>query len=217
MAEKEMKTRGLLIVISAPSGGGKTTICERLLKKDPQLVRSISATTREPRGHERTGEDYFFLKAEVFARRVSQGAFLEWAQVHGHSYGTPAREGRRSQSQGHDVILTIDVQGGLNVKQQDPRAVLIFVKPPSLEVLQARLQGRGTDSAETIRRRLRNARWELSLAPSYDYNVVNNTLPEVVRQIGTIIAAERLRTQQGRARRPVKKIAGAGILRRKHA
>jgi guanylate kinase len=217
VAEKEMKPRGLLVVISSPSGGGKTTICERLLKKDPLLVRSISATTREPRGQERAGQDYFFMQPAAFARSAKQGAFLEWAEVHGHCYGTPAREVRRRQAQGHDVILTIDVQGGLNVKRQDPRAVLIFVKPPSLAVLQARLQGRGTDSEETIRRRLRNARWELSLAPAYDYNVVNHTLPEVVRQIGTIIAAERLRTQQVKSSGAGVKSAGAGMLRRKHA
>jgi guanylate kinase len=195
MAEKEMKTRGLLIVISAPSGGGKTTIVERLLKKDPRLVRSISATTRAPRGHERPGREYLFLPAGTFQRQVKQGAFLEWAEVHGHCYGTPVSEVRRRQAQGRDVILTIDVQGGLSVKHQDPRAVLVFVMPPSLKVLQARLQGRGTDSRETIRRRLRNARWEMSQAGAYDYNVVNNTLLEAVRQIGTIIAAERLRTR----------------------
>jgi guanylate kinase len=195
MAEEKMKTRGLLIVISAPSGGGKTTIVERLLKRDPRLVRSISATTRAPRGHERAGQDYLFLPAGAFQRQAKQGAFLEWAEVHGHCYGTPASEVRRRQAQGRDVILTIDVQGGLNVKRQDPHAVLIFVMPPSLKVLQARLQGRGTDSRDTIRHRLRNARWEMSRAGAYDYNVVNNTLPEVVRQIGTIIVAERLRTR----------------------
>ena len=193
-----MKTRGLLIVISAPSGGGKTTITERLLKKDKRLVRSISATTREPRGHERPGRDYFFLKEDAFSRRVKARAFLEWAEVHGHRYGTPALQVRRSQARGHDVILTIDVQGGLSVKRQDPHAVLIFIKPPSLAVLRTRLQGRGTDSRDTIRRRLRNARWEMSRARDYDYSVVNRSLPEAVRQIGVIIAAERLRTQKGK-------------------
>jgi guanylate kinase len=200
MAEEKMKAPGLLIVISAPSGGGKTTICAGLLKKDPRLVRSISATTREPRGHERAGRDYIFLKERVFQRLVKQGAFLEWAEVHGHCYGTPAREVRLSQARGRDVILTIDVQGGLSVKRQDPRAVLIFINPPSREVLRTRLQGRGTDSRDTIRRRLRNARWEMSQAGAYDYKVVNNTLREAVRQIGTIIAAERLRNRTGKAK-----------------
>lgn len=196
------KTRGLLIVISAPSGGGKTTICEHLLRKDPRLVRSVSATTREPRGQEREGRDYFFLKPALFDRRAKQGAFLEWAQVHGYGYGTPLREVRRSQARGRDVVLTIDVQGGLSVKRQDPRAVLIFVKPPSLGVLQARLQGRGTDSRETIRRRLKNARWEMSQARAYDYSVVNDTLAQAVAQIETIIAAERLRTPTEKKQRP---------------
>jgi guanylate kinase len=217
MAEEEMKAQGLLIVISAPSGGGKTTICERLLRKDPRLVRSISATTREPRGRERAGRDYIFLKESVFTRLAARGEFLEWAQVHGHCYGTPARAVRRHQAQGRDVMLTIDVQGGLNVKRQDPQAVLIFVKPPSLQELQRRLQGRGTDSRATIARRLRNARWEMSQAGAYDYNVVNNTLPEAVRQIGAIIAAERLRTQQGKTNLAGHKKAGIGNTRRKHA
>jgi guanylate kinase len=197
-----MKPRGRLIVISAPSGGGKTTICNRLLKKDPRLVRSISATTRPMRAGEREGVDYFFLNDAKFDRVARKQEFLEWASVHGNRYGTPAAVVRKNQKAGRDVLLVIDVQGGLAVKRQDPRAVLVFVKPPSFKVLEARLQGRGTDSRGTIRQRLRNARWEMALAPQYDYQVVNNTLAEAVTQIRAIITAERLRTGESSSKRP---------------
>ena len=205
MAQKEIIRRGLLIVISAPSGGGKTTISDALLKLDARLVRSISATTRPPRRGEREGRDYFFIDDTRFTRQVQRGAFLEWAEVHGHRYGTPRAEVRKSQHRGRDVLLIIDVQGGLAVQRQDPQAVLIFVMPPSLKVLEARLRGRGTDSRAVIRQRLRNARWEMSLAPQYTYHVVNRTLSEAVGQIAAIITAERLRTAQAkslRSRRP---------------
>jgi guanylate kinase len=190
-----MKRTGLLFVISAPSGGGKTTLSDRLLKKDPRLIRSVSATTREPRAGERDGVDYFFMREDAFQRQVRRRAFLEWAEVHDHCYGTPAPQVRKNQRAGRDVLLVIDVQGGLSVKRQDPRAVLIFIQPPSLKVLKARLEGRGTDSAETVRRRLQNARWEMSLAARYDYNVVNQNLAEAVAQVQAIITAERLRTE----------------------
>ncbi len=190
-----MKPRGRLFVISAPSGGGKTTLCEQLLEKDARLIRSISATTRPIRAGEKPGRDYVFINDAAFDRLIRQKAFLEWAEVHGHRYGTPGLAVQKQQAAGRDVLLVIDVQGGLAVKQQDPGAVLVFIQPPSFKVLEKRLQGRGTDSRDTIRQRLRNARWEMSLAPQYDYQVVNNTLPEAVQQLQAIITAERLRTQ----------------------
>jgi len=188
-----MRCRGLLIVLSAPSGGGKTTICRTLLRHDPRLVRSRSATTRLPRPGERRGRDYLYLDGAAFQERIRRRLFLEWAVVHGHRYGTPKAEVMRQRSAGRDVILVIDVQGGLAVKRQAPEAVLIFVRPPSLRVLAERLRGRGTDSQKTIRQRLRHARGELALASQYDYVVVNQRLPVAVKQIQAIITAERLR------------------------
>jgi guanylate kinase len=189
-----MKRHGLLIVLSAPSGGGKTTICEALLRRRHDLVRSVSATTRPPRRGEREGRDYFFLSEASFARQVRARAFLEWARVHGHRYGTPKRAVERQRRQGKDVVTVIDVQGGLTVKRRERQAVLIFVWPPSLPTLEKRLRGRGTDAPATIRTRLQNARWEMSLARYYDYAVINQRLPEAVRQVEAIITAEHLRS-----------------------
>jgi guanylate kinase len=193
-----MSGPGRLLVLSAPSGGGKTTICERLLRRDRKLSRSISATTRPRRGRERNGREYYFLDEAEFRRHLRAGRFLEWAKVHGYSYGTLRNEVARRCRAGRDVILVIDVQGGLAVKKKHPNAVLIFVDPPSFRVLTERLQRRGTDSRQTIRQRLRNARWEMNQADAYDYVVVNHTLAQAVKQIEAIITAERLR----RRRRP---------------
>ncbi len=188
-----LKPRPKLIVVSAPSGGGKTTICEALLAKDPQLVRSISATTRAPRGREQDGQDYYFISEKSFARQRHQNRFLEWAMVHGHYYGTLKTEVKRQITAGKDVLLVIDVQGGLKVKEQMPQAVLIFLQPPSLSALEARLRGRGTDAEGEIHKRLRNARWEMRQARAYDYLVVNNKLPQAITDVQAIIRAERLR------------------------
>ncbi len=182
-----------LIVVSAPSGGGKTTICNALLRRDPRLVRSISATTRAPRGRERDGRDYYFMSGKVFARHLEQGRFLEWATVHGHHYGTLKNEVKRQTTAGKDVLLVIDVQGGMKVKEQMPAAVLIFLRPPSLEALEARLRGRATDTSGEIAKRLRNARWEMRQARAYDYVVVNDELPRAIADVQAIIRAERLK------------------------
>lgn len=191
-----MRRPGRLLVLSAPSGGGKTTICERLLQRDRNLSRSISATTRPRRGRERHGREYYFLDEAAFGRYRRGGRFLEWAKVHGYYYGTLRSEVERRCRGGRDVILVIDVQGGLTVKRKHPDAVLVFVKPPSFRVLSDRLRKRGTDSRQTIRQRLRNARWELTRAEAYDYVVVNRALAEAVKQIEAIIAAERLKVRR---------------------
>lgn len=207
-----MKPQGLLIVVSAPSGGGKTTICEQLLRHDRRLGRSVSATTRLRRGREREGREYFFVTPAEFRRRIKQRRFIEWARVHDHYYGTPRQAVERQLAAGRDVVLVIDVQGGLAVKRQYPRAVLIFVMPPSRQVLAARLRGRGTDTQATIRRRLQNARWEMDLAKRYDYQVVNRRLQDAVEQIQAIITAARLRVgiENKTKRRP--KTSGRGFL-----
>jgi len=191
-----MKKKGLLIVLSAPSGGGKTTICEQLLRQDRNLIRSISATTRQPRAREKHGRDYYYINLCKFKQLLKQKRFLEWAQVHGHYYGTLRSEVNKYQRQGQDVVLVIDIQGGLAVKRIDPSAVLVFIKPPTFKVLEARLRGRGTDSSQTIRERLKTARWEMTFAQDYDYVVVNQRLDKVVEQIQAIITAERLRVSR---------------------
>jgi len=200
-----MSGRGLLIVLSAPSGAGKTTLCEALLKLDRRLARSISVTTRDPRGGEREGRDYYFADDAEFRRQIRERGFLEWAEVHGHRYGTLKSEVERKRRMGRDVILVIDVQGGLAVKRRDSRAVLIFVQPPSFKTLEARLRGRGTDEPRVIRERLRHARWEMAQAFHYDYVLVNAELSAAVEQVRAIITAERLRTLRSQRRARLKK------------
>jgi guanylate kinase len=194
-AETKIARQPLLLVLSAPSGGGKTTISQTLLSKDKMLRRSISATTRAPRGQERDGRDYYFLKPQAFQAKVRSGAFLEYAQVHGFWYGTLRQSIADWHAMGKDVLLVIDVQGGLEIKRQASAAVLIFVDPPSLGILARRLRGRGTDPQTSIEKRLRNALAECAMAERYDYRVINRELPKVVAQIQAIITAERLRVR----------------------
>lgn len=186
----------LLIVLSSPSGGGKTTICDALLARDRRLSRSISATTRAPRGRERQGRDYHFLSDKAFDRLVGSGQFLEWAHVHGHRYGTLKSEVRTKHARRKDVVMVIDVQGGLAVKRNFPEAVLIFIQPPSVLELSRRLKSRGTDGPATIRKRLEHARWEMAFAGQYDYMVVNRTLETAIDQVGAILTAERLKVKK---------------------
>ncbi|MBN1596248.1 guanylate kinase [candidate division FCPU426 bacterium] len=191
-----MRKPGLLIVLSSPSGGGKTTISERLLRRDPLLVRSISATTRQPRGRERRGRDYYYLDKTEFIKRIKRRLFLEWALVHDHYYGTLRSEVGKHQSRGRDVLLVIDVQGGLAVKRLEPGAVLIFIMPPNRKELDRRLRSRGTENARTIRQRLQHARWEMRFAEKYDYTVVNRRLAQALAEVQAILTAERLRVRR---------------------
>lgn len=195
-AEKTSLSGRLLLVVSAPSGGGKTTLCDQLLRRDSQLIRSVSATTRLPRSGERHGRDYYFVDEAEFLEWRRKKKFLEWARVHDHYYGTLREEIDKKQRAGRDVVLVIDVQGGLAVKRRHPEAVLIFVRPPSFDVLAKRLRGRATDDPKTIRQRLRNARGELALAGRYDYCLVNDRLETAVDQMHAILTAERLRVRK---------------------
>jgi guanylate kinase len=177
---------GRLIVISGPSGSGKSTLVQRLLDRpDLRLRVSVSATTRQPRPGEERDRDYFFLDPEEFGR--IQGDMLESAQVHGYLYGTPAEPVRLAMADGFCVILVIDVQGGLQVKRKVPRALLVFIQPPSLAILEARLRERATDDEATIKRRLTGARQEIEMAASYDVHVINDELDYAVDGLAGIL------------------------------
>jgi guanylate kinase len=177
---------GRLVVISGASGSGKSTLVQHLLARpDLQLQRSVSATTRKPRPGEQPGRDYCFVTVEEFER--TRGDLLEHAHVHGHFYGTPAQPVRQAMAQGICVLLVIDVQGGFQVRQKVPGAVLIFIQAPSLDVLETRLRKRGTDDDATIDRRLANARRELEMAEEYDLHVINDELDRAVEELVSIL------------------------------
>jgi len=190
-------TRGKLIVLSGPSGVGKDTLLERLLPRVPGVVKCLTATTRPPREGELHGVDYLFLSEQEFERWIAEDRFLEYARYHQAYYGTPRHLVEDLQAQGLDVILKIEVQGGLQVRQRVPEAVLIFVQPPSLEVLRQRLLKRGTDSPEAVEQRLRIAEQEMQALPYYDYLVTNDDLEQAVDLLRAIILAERARIPKG--------------------
>ncbi|MBX7246811.1 MAG: guanylate kinase [Candidatus Sumerlaeaceae bacterium] len=182
---------GILIVLSSPSGGGKSSICKALLESDPNLEYSISVTSRPPRGDEVNGRDYEFVSVEEFHNLIAQDAFYEWAKVHGNFYGTRKSRVDEKLARGKDVVLDLDVVGGLNLKKANSHAVLIFVLPPSMDVLEKRLRGRKTDGEEQIQKRLINARNELNFASKYDYAVLNEDLQQTIAAIRRIVDAER--------------------------
>ncbi len=182
------RARGRVFVISSPSGGGKTTVVERLLRTAPALVRSVSVTTRAPRPGERDGRDYRFVTPAAFDRLRGTGALLEWARVHGACYGTPKAPVARTLARGRDVVLSIDVQGARKIRRAlGKRAVLVFLVPPSMRRLRERLHGRRTESPAAIRRRLAAARRELSCAAWYDHRVVNDRLGRTVAAVKRIV------------------------------
>lgn len=191
-------SRGLLFVISAPSGTGKTTLVERLVQVVPNLRISRSYTSRARRNGEQDGVDYHFIPRDEFERRIDRQAFLEWADVFGHLYGTGAADVEQLLAEGQDVVLVIDVQGARQVRQRGTDHTAIFVMPPSRETLEARLRGRSTETDEQLQRRLQTARAEVSSYPEYDYVVVNDELEPAVSRLCDIIAAERSRTHRMR-------------------
>lgn len=184
-----MGQQGKLIIFSAPSGSGKTTIVKRLLGTFPQFEFSISATSRQPRGEERDGVDYFFLTQEEFRRRIEANAFVEWEEVYnGTCYGTLRSEMERIWAKGNVIIFDVDVMGGISLKRIfGDRACSIFIQAPSIEALRERLIGRGTDSMETIEKRVAKAEFELSKAPEFDHVVVNDDLDLTVEHTEQII------------------------------
>ena len=192
------RTRGLLFIVSAPSGAGKTTLVEHLVQILPNLRMSRSYTSRVARTGERDGADYDFVTRELFMQMIDERAFLEWADVFGNYYGTSAADTERILASGQDVVLVIDVQGAQQVKAHGVDHTSIFVLPPSFEVLERRLRGRSKDTEEQMQRRLATARSEASSYKDYDYVVVNDRLEPTVVRLQEIIAAERSRTHRMR-------------------
>ena len=183
--------RGLLIVVSGASGTGKGTVCKKILNDLPEVAYSISATTRAPRPGEVDGKEYYFLDVDEFKSWIADGKFLEYAEVYGNFYGTPLNKIEERLNRGEDILLEIDVQGALNVKKKCPEGIYIFLLPPSVEELKRRIEGRGTETPESLSRRLKNAVAEIKIGTEYDYVVVNDTIDNAVAQIKSIIAAER--------------------------
>jgi guanylate kinase len=190
------RRRGLAIVISAPSGTGKTTVSSLLMKEMPEITRSVSLTTRPPRETERNGRDYYFVSYEQFQEELKNGRLMEWAEVHGHLYGTPRPFLQERIEQGKDTVLDIDVQGAAAIKSALREAVLIFLLPPSLEELERRLRNRSSDSAKAIEVRLQNALAELERHEFYDYLVVNDDARKAMQIVKSIVISERHRLER---------------------
>lgn len=197
-ADPKSKThpRGLPLVLSSPSGAGKTTVSLSLLSREPNMVRSVSCTTRPRRKGEKNGRDYFFLTPAQFKKMRAQGGFLEWARVYKNYYGTPKAWVEERLAEGRDVLFVIDIQGARSLRKRLPEAIHLFLNPPDWETLKARLSGRGSESPETLRLRLQTARLELREAPRYDHQVVNDRVAWAVGRIRRILRLERKKRQK---------------------
>ncbi|MDT8421117.1 MAG: guanylate kinase [Desulfuromonadales bacterium] len=185
---------GLLFVVSAPSGAGKTSLCRELIDRFANLRHSVSFTTREKRAGEVAGVDYHYVDQAVFSAMVDREQMAEWAEVHGNHYGTALETLDRAAAEGVDLLLDIDYQGAAQLKRNSPHGIFIFILPPSLAELERRLRGRQTDSEEVIKRRLQNARKEMAESGWYDYLVVNDDFDVALDELCAIIKAERCRT-----------------------
>ena len=190
----QLRRRGTLFVVSAPSGAGKTTLCREARLRVPGLAYSVSCTTRAPRAGEVDGVDFRFISREAFLLMRERGELAEWASVHGNLYGTPARPLETALRDGRDVLLDIDTQGATQLRQRYPEAVLVFVVAPSMAELEQRLRERRSDADQDIARRLARAREEIALWKQYDYLIVNRDVKEAMDQLMAVIQAERCRT-----------------------
>ena len=188
-----MKDRGVLVVISGPSGAGKGTICKALLEKRKNLFVSVSATTRDPREGEIDGVNYHFLSKEAFMQKVEKDEFLEWAEVHGNLYGTPKLNIYELLESGKNVILEIDIQGALQVKKNCKEGVFVFIMPPSMEELKKRIIGRGSETPESLELRFQTAYKEINYISKYNYCVVNDKVEDAIKKVENIILAEECR------------------------
>jgi len=202
--------RGGIIVLSAPSGAGKTTFAKRLLRSVPGLRFSVSHTTRQARPGEQNGREYFFVSRRTFEKMVARGEFLEWAEVYGNLYGTSWKALRQAQAAGYDVLLDIDVQGHRQVRRRIPESVGIFLLPPSSEELERRLRHRHEDTEEVIARRLCEARREVRCWKEYDFLIVNDQIPPAERALKAVVTASRFRRamQRNHARAIAKTFGG---------
>jgi guanylate kinase len=188
--------RGILFIISAPSGTGKTTLCKQLKSSVPGLWHSVSYTTRKPRPGEEHGREYFFIEEKTFQGMIERNEFMEYAHVYGNWYGTPRKALMDKMEQGIDVLLEIDVQGAMQIKKKFEDGVYIFILPPSMETLRARLQSRASDSPEDIARRLQKVKEEVWSYREYYYIVRNDDLTQSLRELQSIFLAERLKTKR---------------------
>ena len=186
-----LNRKGLLLVVSGPSGAGKGTICNALLNKNDQIKLSVSATTRKPRNGEVHGVNYFFIEKEEFTKMIENGEFLEYAQIYDNFYGTPKAAIIECLEKGQDVILEIEMQGARQIKEVYPEGVFIFVLPPSLEELKSRIVGRGTETQEEIEKRFSCAFEEINQIVNYDYFIVNEDIEKSVSDVEAIICAEK--------------------------
>lgn len=191
-----MPERGLLLVVSGPSGSGKGTVLQALFKRRSGLFYSISATTRLPRPGEENGKHYHFLTKDVFEREIEQGNMLEYAKYCDNYYGSPRGPVDEMRDKGLDVVLEIEVQGAMKVRHNCSDATLVFIMPPSIEELEKRLRGRGTESEEVVRKRLETSKAEVQTASAYDYIVLNDEVERAAKDVDCIITAEKLRSQR---------------------
>lgn len=196
MTQTQTERRGLLFVVSAPSGAGKTTLCKELVALMPDLRHSVSYTTRKPRPGELHGREYFFVDEHLFQEMIQRNEFAEWAPVYGHFYGTPRSALTNMMDQGLDVLLEIDSQGAMQIKKRFEDAVYIYIMPPSLETLRLRLQNRAGDSPEEIQRRLQKAREEIWSYREYHYIVRNDDMKQALKELEAIVLAERIKTKR---------------------
>jgi guanylate kinase len=196
-----MEYPGNLYVVAAPSGAGKSSLVKALMELDARVLPSVSHTTRAPRGQEKHGREYFFVSEQEFDAMVASNAFVEWASVHSHRYGTSKKMLEERMTQGSDVILEIDYQGAIQIQQMYANAILIFILPPSWEELRSRLERRGEDSNETIELRLQNAATELAQVKAFDFVIINEVFDRALFDLKAIVHAQRLKyAAQHRAR-----------------